>query len=317
MRRRVDPTANSRPRYLPAQLLGVGLVLIGAAALGATPPTESPLDSYPGFARTPESAVRDDTIAYWEAYNRELSVAECMKGAGFEYRPAAAFPEEAVAAIAEGLGVSTDVPDAISPFEWNASYAANLSTDDREEYSQALSGESAQDVAAAAQTERIPQGRGANFGRGGCIGVGDAAGPSIWDLPRLLAGEIDEARTSAGGPEVLSAAEDEYHECATKTAGLDVSGPMELDAALASGAATASSASAIRAACDGILAELRQAAEADALVDVRNRHAAEFSEVSKRYDGVLDAIRADGDFLRYLAENASLAEAEGAADADD
>lgn len=43
------------------------------------------------------AAQRDETIAAWEAFQREQLIASCMARAGFTYVVTAAFPEDALA----------------------------------------------------------------------------------------------------------------------------------------------------------------------------------------------------------------------------
>jgi hypothetical protein len=58
----------------------------------ATTLSATSLDRYPGFGQSAEAVRRDETIAYWEAFQRELLIRECMGEAGFDYAPAVAFP---------------------------------------------------------------------------------------------------------------------------------------------------------------------------------------------------------------------------------
>jgi hypothetical protein len=147
------------------------------------------LDAYPGFGRTPQAMVRDDTIAYWEAYRRELVVADCMADAGFSYTPAVAYPTGAIQRIAENL----PAPDgeaaapATRPDEQNRAYEQALAPGDRDGYFRTLSGETAADIDAAARTGAAPDGRGADFATSGCLGTAHDTIPSIWDARRAVA----------------------------------------------------------------------------------------------------------------------------------
>ena len=80
-----------------AALLLAGMAMSAGSVLGL-PRT---LDGYPGFSRTPEGAVRDDTIAFWEAFQREQLRQTCMADDGFDYFALVAFPEEATIQVAE------------------------------------------------------------------------------------------------------------------------------------------------------------------------------------------------------------------------
>jgi hypothetical protein len=173
---------------------------LGHPGAGAATLAASSLDQYPGFGQSPEAVLRDETIAYWEAFQRELLIRECMGEAGFDYAPAAAFPVGDLREVAGGLRVQ----DRVSPFAsagprspaaWNREYEAGLSGGDRERYNQALLGESAADVAETDRTGVVPEGRRADeFATGGCFGRAEAAVPSVWDARRELATEVDALR---------------------------------------------------------------------------------------------------------------------------
>ena len=171
-----------------------------AATETQTTQTLSQLDSYAGFGQSAEAVQRDETIAYWEAFQREQLVRECMADAGFDYAPAVAFPAGDQREVAQSLGV-TEEQTALSPSEvvpparWNRDYERALPDQERERYSRSLLGESAADVAEADRTGVVPAGRRADeFATGGCLGEAEAAVPSIWDTRRDLAPELDALR---------------------------------------------------------------------------------------------------------------------------
>ena len=163
------------------------------------------LDEYAGFGQSPEAVQRDETIAYWEAFQREQQIAECMVDAGFDYTPAVAFPADDMLEVAAGLGVAAEGSSAASaqpasPATWNRDYERGLSDDERERYNQTLLGESAADVAEADRTGIVPEGRSAEeFATGGCFGQAEAAVPSIWDARRDVAPELDALRERGVG----------------------------------------------------------------------------------------------------------------------
>src|SRR5262245_19532069 len=149
-----------------------------------------PLDPYVGFGRTPQAMLRDDTIAYWEAYQRELVVADCMEEAGLSYAPAVAYPTTATRRVAENLPtpqIRADAAAAASPDEQNRGYEQALSPGERNRYTLTLYGETAADIDAAAVEGEAPDGRGADFATGGCTGRARAAVPSLWDARRAMA----------------------------------------------------------------------------------------------------------------------------------
>jgi hypothetical protein len=171
------------------------------APAGAT----AALDRYPGFGQSPDTMLRDETIAYAEAFEREQLVHECMADAGFDYVPAVAFPTADMREVADGLGIrgaglSASGSSLSSPVASNRAYERGLTPGDRERYTQTLLGESAADVAVADRTGEVPAGRRADeFATGGCVGEAAVAVPSIWDAPRRLAAEMDALRSEVAG----------------------------------------------------------------------------------------------------------------------
>jgi hypothetical protein len=146
-----------------------------------------------GFGRTRQAMLRDDTIAYWEAYQRELVVAGCMEEAGLSYAPAVAYPTAAMRRVAENLPtpqIEPDAPAAASPDEQNRAYERALSPGERDRYTRTLYGETAADIDAAALEGAAPDGRGTDFATGGCTGRARAGVPSLWDARRAIASAL-------------------------------------------------------------------------------------------------------------------------------
>lgn len=169
----------------------------------ATTATMTTLDAYAGFGQTADAELRDETIAYAEAFEREQLVAECMADAGFDYEPAVAFPDGDMLEIAEHLGVDgTDATAAgdSTPASRNRADERDLTADERERYNQTLLGESAADIAEADRTGEVPAGRRADeFATGGCYGTAQQAVPSIWDTRRELSADLDTLRADVSG----------------------------------------------------------------------------------------------------------------------
>ena len=159
-----------------------------------------PLDPHVGFGRTPEAMLRDDTIANWEAYQRELVVAECMEEAGLSYAPAVAYPTAARRQVAENLPapeIEPGAPAAESPDEQNRAYEQALSPGERDHYTRTLYGETAADIDAAAVEGAAPDGRGTDFATGGCTGRARAAVPSLWDARRAMDSALTDTRSGS------------------------------------------------------------------------------------------------------------------------
>jgi hypothetical protein len=179
---------------------------------GAAAPTLSTtsLDQYPGFGQSTEAVLRDETIAYWEAFQREHLIRECMGQAGFDYAPAVAFPTGDLREVAEGLGVQDrvspfELPGASSPAALNRDYERGLSDRERERYNQTLLGETAAEVAETDRTGVVPEGRRAEeFATGGCFGRAQEAVPSVWDARRDLATELDALRRANTGSDAAA-----------------------------------------------------------------------------------------------------------------
>lgn len=309
---RITQGRSSRRWSWALQLLGACLVLVGAVATidQARAQEAFPLDKYPGFGRSAEAALRDDTIAYWEAFRREQSIASCMRASRFEYSPAVAYPFEAMLAVAEGLGVrrNTASPaDLVPAVDRNAAYEAALPADERERFNQALFGESAADIAESNRTGQIPEGRDPDFRRGGCFGQGEASAPSIWELRR----ELDDAliamhRSVADSPE-LGATRTEFRACAQRVGGLAADSPADVDAIAARGDSDGTAAATVMEECDAVwIAGYRQAELAVAERFVES-HEASLTALEAQYQSAMETIRSDQDFLTYLSEQAALA----------
>jgi hypothetical protein len=195
-----DPEASGAIDASPA--LGAAVdAHLGHPRAAATSLSAAALDRIPGFGQSPPAVARDETIAYWEAYQREVTIRECMAEAGYEYAPAVAFPTGDMLEVADGLGIAAGdaSADVVSPAQRNRDRERALSDAERERYNQTLLGEGAADVAEADRTGEVPAGRRADeFARGGCVGRAAAAVPSVWAGRRALAPELDTLRRGAG-----------------------------------------------------------------------------------------------------------------------
>jgi hypothetical protein len=269
-------------------------------------PAAFALDGVEGFGRSPEATLRDDTIAYAEAFQRELGIATCMSGAGFEYTPAVAFPAERVADIAAGLGASPGRAPSVSPASRNRAYAQGLSAGDRERYYQTLLGESAADVAEADRTGQIPQGRGPDFAAGGCLGAAATATPNIWDRQRPLRQQLDEAMAASAE---LRAARSQYRQCAQATGGIVALDPGDARQVILADDTKAEAVDRVLADCEAGWATGYDRAATAAVERFAGAHADELSAIRRHYDTALRDLRADDAFRTYLSKHAALGEA--------
>jgi hypothetical protein len=270
-------------------------------------PGAFPLDGYEGFGRSPQGMLRDDTIAYREAFQREVDVAECMSGAGFDYAPAVAFPTDRVVAIATHLGVPANGAPVASetPTSRNHAYADSLSTGDRERYFQTLLGESAADVAEAEVTGEIPHGRGPDFATGGCRGAAAEAIPTIWDRQRPLRQQLDVE--IAASPE-LGAARSQYRRCAEGAGDIAASDPGDARRVALADSSETDAVMEVLTACEPGWAIGYDRAATSTATRFADEHADELSAIERHYDTALDDIRQDDGFLTYLSEQAASAE---------
>jgi hypothetical protein len=270
-------------------------------------PGAFPLDSYEGFGRSPQGMLRDDTIAYREAFQREVDVAECMSDAGFDYAPAVAFPTDRVVEIATHLGVPANGAPVASetPTSRNRAYADSLSTGDRERYFQTLLGESAADVAEAEVTGEIPHDRGPDFATRGCRGAAAEAIPTIWDRQRPLRQQLDE--DIAASPE-LGAARSQYRRCAEGAGDIAASDPGDARRVALADSSETDAAMEVLTACEPGWAIGYDRAATSTATRFADEHADELSAIERHYDTALDDIRQDDGFLTYLSEQAAPAE---------
>lgn len=267
-------------------------------------PSTFALDVYEGFGRSPEALLRDDTIAYREAFQREVEVASCMSDAGLNYAPAVAFPADRVAAIAAGLGVRPQWPASGSPASVNQAYAEGLSSGDRERYFQTLLGESAADVAEAERTGAIPHGRGPDFATGGCLRAAAVAIPSMWDRQRPLRNQLD--RDIAASAE-MGAARSEYRRCARAAGDVVASGPGDARRVALADDTKAHAVGRVLADCEAGWATGYDRAAMATAERFLDRHSQELSATTRRYRTALNDMRRDESFLSYVSEQAGLA----------
>jgi hypothetical protein len=268
-------------------------------------PAAFALDGYEGFGRSAEAVLRDDTIAYTEAFQREVRVVSCMSDAGFDYAPAVAFPAERVADIAAGLGVRANGAAPAPPASRNRTYVQSLSIGDRERYYQSLLAESAVDVAEAERTGEIPRGRGPGFATGGCLGAAETAIPSIWDRQRPLRQQLDEDIAASAE---LGAARSHYRQCAQAAGGIVASDPGDARAVALVDSAKAKAVAAVLADCEAGWATDYDRAASTVAERFAEGHADELSAIKRHYDTALRDISHDDGFLTYLSEQAALAE---------
>jgi len=265
----------------------------------ATPTTEWPLDHYPGFGRSPDATLRDLTIAYAEAFEREQSIAACMADAGFTYEPAVAFPAEDTRAVADALGVE---PAAAPPSSWaaNRAYEQDLPAPDRDRYFRTLLNERAADIDQADRTGAFPTGRGADFATGGCHRTARAAVPSIWDAPRAINTTLSGVLADLPDAPAMADTRARYADCVASASDLQASTPAQLEKAIVADEAQDDAVKAYDTCSDVWAAGYQDAAQAP-LTDAASEQAAQLAEVAARYEDAMDQVATDTDLLHHLA----------------
>lgn len=164
---------------------------------------ESDLESVPGFGVAPQNALRDDTIALWEAFRRDRIQQSCMAQAGFKYQPELAFPSGVTLQVANRLELPAPEAAAVKSFSGtttagmeNRTNSDALPATQREGYFQTLYGESASDMDLVRSTGQLPPGR-TDFARGGCYAKAWKAVPGVYSLKRKYAEAVRAARSSS------------------------------------------------------------------------------------------------------------------------
>ena len=324
-------TLNTRRLGVCAVGLAVcGLVLayVSVIASSQTPAATDRLDSVPGLGTTREAMERDSAIAYYEAYLREKSVASCMLEAGFEYHVDVKFPAQPVQYLAArfglvgqevvGMPVSTVAPlqpgaeelilSEADPVQRNNAYVANLDSSSLEGYYQALFAESSADVAFAETHGRAPDAGADDFASGGCFGGSLAELPGIWDLKRSLVGDLVELRSRKPLAEDQAAVEDAFDRCVADNGGpAGVRSVAEVEMVLGSSDPKVDVDALHQALenCDDIGADAHRKAYEVRAADFLVAHQSVLDAQVDRYEGFMELMLADEQFLTYLRNHAA------------
>ncbi len=300
------PSVRPRSWLAAIQVFGLALAVVGVVSFANRAEAQEafPLDGTPGLGRSPAAAQRDETIAAWEAFQREQTIRACMVRAGFSYVVTAAFPEEALAGVARGLGVTVrSSRDGLSPEQQNRAYEASLSSGDQDRYTRALYGESAADITAMRRTGAVPDGRGSDFAQGGCTGEANTL-PSIWTLQRKLGSELEAMRKDIAAAAANGAA-DKYAACAERAGGITARGPGDLERVAATDASRAPAAGVALKQCAAVWAAAYRTAEVAVQRDFVQRNGAVLRAAQDRYRDAMKTIREDQAFRAYLETNAA------------
>jgi hypothetical protein len=292
---------------LTAGVLALALVVPGGAAPEAARASDEraarAFDDVPGMGLSPDAVARDEAISYWEAWRRDVSVQDCMRRAGFVWEPEVAYPAEAVVVVAALLGVTpTAAGDGgATAVTRNARRAAALSPAERERWFQTLLGESAATISFVEQHDgALPPGETAeDFASGGCAGAAVAAVGSVWQLGRRLAADLAGRLRAARATPGAATERNRYERCAAQQGLAGVQDPADVDRALDRSSPQA--AAAVDTQCSGIWRQVDESAQRRAAAAVREAHAAAIDRQQRRYADAVPAMRANRDFLRFVA----------------
>lgn len=308
----------SRQRSYSRLILLAIVPLLGACVplASATEDDVAPrltIDDIPGLGVSAEAVLRDDTIAYWEAWRRAEHTANCMREAGFTWEPEVLYPQPSIDAIASSLSIPVTLrPLAPSAAAANADAFEQLDPRQQDLYSHALYGESAEEMRDFSESGAAPIGRERSFAQGGCIGEARAAVSSVWDLrrevgPEVLAVELEIKRDG------FDAVRADYGACAADLGLNDIDGPEDVDQLLAEATAIETAAQSrefeellsvtgqVTSECGDIWARGSHEAYARAVSVVRERHPDLFDEHLENYAGLLNDISGDEAFTAHLS----------------
>ncbi|MGH9154983.1 MAG: hypothetical protein ACRD1K_03850 [Acidimicrobiales bacterium] len=283
---------------------GFVLALAGGMAIALSRADEAgsqlsiPLDEYPGFGKSPEGALRDDSIALWEAYRRERTVESCMARRGFTYFLDVAFPGTVVLAVGRHLSVEPVRTEGLSPKSRNDAVRSGLqSLVERDAYFLALYGETSDAVDAYERNGGLTEGD--DFATKGCMREAGAAVGNVWEVRRSLDPALAVLNQQIGASIAAT-----YSSCTSKAGDISARNPAVLEARLNEAAPGSKDAPSVvdaldqcRDVWDGAFA----AAEADLAQQFSLKHSRALSELRSRYDDVMSTIRADEPFRHYLA----------------
>lgn len=272
----------------------------------------SPFDEFPGFGRSVEGSLRDDTIALWETFRRETIVRTCMSDAGFEYAIDVAYPPEAVIEVARRLGVQPEQREDVQD-DFNQEFVASLNAEDADRYYRTLLDETSAALQSFEASEGlVPEGSNpASFAAGGCKGRATSAIAGVWSARRSIEADLAGLRA-----QVSRAARPAYQAC---VAGLDVAvdDPASLETKLNQTGLNNPWSLALREAlgrCDSVWRTAYHAAEAALSNGLIEANKAMFDRHSELYSDAANVISADQEFLSFLSREAGEAASDLATD---
>lgn len=256
--------------------------------------TPAKLGAVPGFGVDDQEALRDDTIALWEAYQRDRVVASCMEDAGFTWHVQALYPESAVSQVADGVDAPRrEVVEPWDPVSANVEVVGELDDDDLEAYYQALYGldtPTAEDLLRGI-SEVEP---------GGCYEAGDGHGQRVWDLRDTIEPAVVEGRLAFRDTDAYAELTSQAGLCAAEFGIPEVTDQREADDAIDAGL-DPDVVTQMMQGCGDIWNDRDGAERAHAAQWVWQQHSAELSGQLEHYATVWETLQADEDFLAHLS----------------
>ena len=291
-----------------AGVLVVASVATFVVASSGDPAQPQSLSEIPGFRRSAEGMVADDTIAFWEAFSREEHVHDCMSRAGLDYTIDVAFPTGPVLSIASSLDIVAndnsegDDSEALASESVGQSSAQQNMLDDlmtpdinlvpvveSDQYFMALYGETAADVAYVESTGFLPEGRN-DFARGGCVGASWDAIPGLYDRRSEIFDDVREAKVT----ELADAVP-----CVTPN-GVRLASLGDWEEALVEAFESGESTQDLES-CEAALERENEAANERARATVFSHHKQRLLTQHERYGSIVDdVIEPDQPFTEYL-----------------
>jgi hypothetical protein len=268
-----------------------------------------PLDEIPGLGVSSDAALRDETLALYEAWRRDTLVAECLSKSGVSWTPEALFPVEELPEIALSLNQSPIANDDPWPEELNFEMRKALGPKEREVYADAMYGETAKDIADWQESGgSVPDGRDPEtFAIGGCSHVGWKQMPGVWQIKDRLGDQISALRAGARETDSFLAGQAKYSVCARDLGYPNINSPADFDKLILAGDNSNSLAEAI-AACSGLWAKANEAGLAEIQAHFRVANAAFIEPWIAYYAKFWDELRSDKTFLVFLSEQAGRAQ---------
>lgn len=273
--------------------------------------TPATLERVPGFGTSGADVDRDNQVAAYLTWKREQTVGSCMQKANFRYAPdLGLFPMSASMDFDVARTSTRSVPGA----RINARVVSGLDDGGRNEYWQALVGESESDVEAAdehgtedgAVARTNPRIVAPDFLSGGCRGRARAETPDVWKLRNGLETAFSRARAQADESDRVVAARRTYSECVQRIVGhsvpgLATDGEAALESAAVDGGVDEADAVQADLACTGPLNSARATAYGTAAQAVVAAHGKALAKQRRVFDRTYQASRTDAGFAAAVA----------------